>query len=276
MLVSFVVVEYNSLEDIARCVESIRGIGDLQHEIIVSSNSLYPEAEQKRLEEAYPDVRWVFNPRNGGFAYAMNAGLAVARGNLMAITNPDCVFRSGLGEMAAFLAEHPGLGAIAPRIVDSDGVLQDSAREYVTPWRFIKRQAERVLRHKEVVATHGMDYSRVQTADWVIGAFILVTRRAYELTGGLSDDYFMYAEDLDWCTRIRKAGLEICYYPEAEIQYKGTRSARHSGKYLKIFLKSHLLYWRRFGWRASSLPHRRELEAIVGWTRNKLSDVGVK
>lgn len=260
MLVSFVIVEYNSLEDIARCVGSLGAIKDFSYEIIVSSNSLYPEEKRKSLTESWPDVRWVFNERNGGFAYAMNAGLAVASGDVLAITNPDCLFKAGLGRMVDFLLSNPGLGAIAPRIVDADGTLQDSAREYVTPWRFVKRQAERVLRRREVVATHGMDYSRTQTVDWVIGAFIMVTREAYRATGGLSDDYFMYAEDLDWCTRIRQQGLEICYWPEAEIQYKGTRSARHSGKYLKIFVRSHLIYWKKFGWRAKSLPRRRELE----------------
>ena len=86
----------------------------------------------------------------------------------------------------------------------------------------------------------------------------MVSKKAYELTQGMSEDYFMYAEDLDWCTRIRKKGLEIVYYPNAIIEYKGTRSARKSKKYAKIFLKSHITYWKKFGF-LFGYPKRKHL-----------------
>ncbi len=246
MKLSIVVVEYHSVDEIQRCIKGITAsLSDV--EIIISSNSQYDGQTQKKLVADFPQCRWVFNEKNGGFAYAMNRGLEVATGDVLAISNPDCIIKTGIDKMMTFLLEHPDVGAIAPQIVDEEGNIQDSVREYVTVPRFISRQIKRILFRKELILDPNIDYNRLQTVDWAIGAFIMVSRAAYNETKGLCEDYFMYAEDLDWCTRIREAGFEVVYYPDAKIIYKGSRSARKSSFYMKIFLKSHFIYWRRFG-----------------------------
>ena len=125
--------------------------------------------------------------------------------------------------------------------------------------RFIWRQIKRIFLRKDSVLQPHFDYSKIQTVDWLIGAFILVSRTAYKATGGLNSNFFMYAEDIDWCTRIRECGYEIVYFPKVQIKYKGSRSARNSSKYAKIFLKSHIGYWRKYGliW---VLPKRRNIK----------------
>lgn len=245
MKVSLVVIEYYSLDEIGEYIKRLSDYSDI--ELIVSSNSLYSTEEQKNIVLNYPQCQWQFNERNGGFAYAMNRGLSRATGDVLIISNPDCNIQYGLYEMAEFLCMHSEIGAIAPQIVDDDNNIQDSCRPYVTLPSFVMRQIRRIIFKKESVLNKKFDYDAIQTVDWVIGAFIMVTRKAYEKTHGLCDDYFMYAEDLDWCTRIRRSGLEIVYYPAAKVIYKGTRSARSTWKYMKIFLKSHFLYWQRFG-----------------------------
>ena len=75
----------------------------------------------------------------------------------------------------------------------------------------------------------------------------MVSRKAYEATKGLDADLFMYAEDLDWCTRIRQYRLEVVYFPNCSIIYKGTRRARSNSRYAKIFIQSHIKYWKKFG-----------------------------
>ncbi len=244
---SVVIVEYRSLKEIQQCVDSLKSHLGVSTEIIVSSNSCYTEQERTQINQKDESVRWLFNERNGGFAYAMNRGLRVARGQYLAIMNSDCLLESGLEGMAEFLSQHPDVGAIAPQMRDAEGNIQDTARPYVSVPRYIWRQAKRIAGHKTSILSNEMDYRRIQTVDWLIGAFIMVSRKAYEATGGLDDHYFMYAEDLDWCTRIRQQGFEVVYYPKAVITYKGTRRARNNGKYARIFIKSHLRYWRKFG-----------------------------
>lgn len=257
MKISVVVVEYHSLDEISRCISHyLEIIPDA--EIIISSNSEYNHEEQNRILVDFPNCKWCFNDKNGGFAYAMNEGLKIAAGNYLIISNPDCIVKHGIMSMAEFLSEHSEVGAIAPRIVDEKGILQDSCRPYVTPLRFITRQLSRMLLKKEVILEKHFDYSKIQTVDWVIGAFIMVPKKVCEITRGLSTDYFMYSEDLDWCTRIRKAGFEIVYYPKSEIEYKGSRKARNSSKYARIFIKSLFTYWRKFGF-ISIKPKKRLL-----------------
>ena len=245
--VSIVVVEYFSEEDIYKCANSIANNLNVSYEIIVSSNSCYNKEKQQKLTQTDKRVRWIFNAKNGGFAYAMNQGLKVAQGQYLVIMNSDCIIQSDLDGMIEFLQKHEDVGAIAPMIVDAAGNIQDTARQYVSMPRYVSRQIKRVLKHKESVLNSSMNYSQIQTVDWVIGAFIMVSRKAYEATGGLDDNFFMYAEDLDWCTRIRQHGMEVVYYPNSFIIYKGTRRARNNSKYAKIFIRSHLYYWKKFG-----------------------------
>lgn len=258
MKVSIVIVEYNSLDELQRCLESLQRGFSCEVELIASSNSCYGKQKQSEALLLFPQFKWSFNERNGGFAYAMNQGLELATGDYLIIANPDCVFIDKLDEMVRFLQQHPEIGAIAPQIVDASGEIQDSCRHYISVQSFIWRQIRRKLTGKEVLLNTRVDYSKVQTVDWVIGAFIMVSRAVYEKTGGLSDDYFMYAEDMDWCTRIRLAGWEVVYYPKVKIQYKGTRSARKNTGSAKIFINSLRTYWKKFGffW---GYPKRTEL-----------------
>lgn len=256
---SIVIVEYNSIQEIQTCVAALKKHIRVPFEVIVSSNSCYGKEERKKFgKDSDGHVRWLFNARNGGFAYAMNEGLKVAGGRYLAIMNSDCTFCSDIDPMVRFMEQHPEIGAIAPQMKDAKGNIQDTARPYVSLTRYIIRQFKRVLRHKVSILSDTMDYAKVQTVDWLIGAFIMVSRKAYEATGGLDDSYFMYAEDLDWCTRIRQQGFEVVYYPKCIIIYKGTRRARSNSKYAKIFIRSHIRYWNKFGY-FFGYPPRKEI-----------------
>lgn len=255
---SIVIVEYFSVDEILNCVDSITEHTVVSHEIIISSNSCYDSQKQKELLKLKPNIKWSFNEKNGGFAYAMNKGLSIADGEFLVIMNSDCTINSDLSDMVALMESHPEIGAIAPQIRDAEDKIQDTARPYVSLPRFVFRQIDRIMFKKESVLNPKFDYQKVQTVDWVIGAFIMVSRKAYQLTHGLDERFFMYAEDLDWCTRIRKVGLEIVYYPKIVITYKGTRRARTNGTYAKIFFKSHFAYWRTFGF-ISGYPSRKDI-----------------
>lgn len=258
-LLSIVIVEYRSIDEIDTCVRNIEANMDVPYEVIVSSNSCYTEEEKKAINISNSNVRWIYNAENGGFAYAMNEGLKVAKGDYLVIMNSDCIINSGLSEMMSFMETHPEVGALGPQMRDAEGNIQDTARPYVTPYRFFKRQLIRVIGRKVSILNKNMDYSKVQTVDWVIGAFIMVSRSAYEKVGGLDHvSFFMYAEDIDWCTRIHIEGFEVVYFPKVIITYKGTRRARTTMKYAKIFIKSHLAYWRKYGF-IYGYPKRKEI-----------------
>ncbi len=246
--VSIVILEYLSLDEVADCLNSLtEGLDSIRYEIIVSSNSCYNHNEQKLISEKNKGVTWIFNPKNGGFAYGMNNGLRKARGRYLVIANADIKILEGFQKMIAFMDSHPEVGAIGPKMVDISGIIQDNCRPYVNLPRFILRQLRRLNSGEAAIRDKRFDYFSIQTVDWLAGAFIMVSRKAYELTQGLDNSYFMYAEDLDWCTRIRESGYEVVYFPPMKIAYKGSRHARKLNKYSCIFIKSHLKYWSKFG-----------------------------
>ena len=242
-MISCVVIEYNSLDEIRSLKSELNFDAD---ELVISSNSLYSQEEQTSIRKEYSWAKWVFNVKNGGFAYGMNEGLKVATGDVLVVMNPDVKLKSSLQPMIDHLLTHPEVGIIAPKIVDENGTIQDSFRHFVTPWSFFKRQLGWIKNHGEL---HVADMKEPVHGDWVIGAFMMVRRDFYEKVGGLSEDYFMYCEDMDWCKRAHIAGFDVVYYPDVVVEYKGTRAARKSWKYAKIHFQSLFTYWRKFGFR---------------------------
>lgn len=247
-MISFIVIEYNSIEEILKCANQIcECCRAIDYELIISSNSLYSAEKQKQLEQDFPTAIWSFNERNGGFAYGMNQGLAMAKGEYLVIMNPDVQIFGEITTLASFLADHPQVGAVAPQIIGHNGEIQDSCRSFVTPARFFSRQLRRLFTKEVSVRSRDVDYGQIQTVDSVIGAFIMISHKMYDIVGGLDEGYFMYAEDIDWCTRIWQAGYQVVYNPKVQVIYEGSRRARTTWKYAKIFIESHLRYWRKFG-----------------------------
>lgn len=245
-MVSFVVVEYHSQDDIKRFLSSIACSLKFNYEVIVSSNSMYGNDLRPGIRKAFPTAKWIFNDHNGGFAYAMNKGLEIATGDFLVIVNPDVSINMDLSEMITFFKSDDTIGAIAPQILNSENVIQDSFREYVTLSGFFVRNIKRLCLRKSIVLDK-YDASSIQSVDWLIGAFIMIKREVYLKVGGLDDRYFLYCEDMDWCTSIRHAGFDIIYYPRMSIIYEGTRSARRSLQYFRIFVSSLIKYWNKFG-----------------------------
>lgn len=244
--VSFIIVEYHSIDEILICQRSISENlpKDFSYEVLVSSNSVYPTSKQKELRVLYKDLKWIFNEKNGGFAYAMNQGLKAAVGDVLVIMNPDVKLGGGFREMLDYLQQNDKVGIIAPQIKNEDGMVQDSFRNFITPLNFLVRHMKRLIKCEELIVP-----TVATKMDWVIGAFMMMPRKAYEVVQGLDDGYFMYCEDMDICKRMQLNGYSVIYYPNAEIVYEGTRSARKSKKYARIFLQSLFRYWRKFGFK---------------------------
>ena len=107
MSISFVVIEYKSLNDVLKFKETNLSDGD---ELIVSSNSLYSKEKQNSIRKEYSWAKWVFNAKNGGFAYGMNEGLKVAVGDVLVVNTMQA---TGFTKEEYALRHHGGyLGSI--------------------------------------------------------------------------------------------------------------------------------------------------------------------
>lgn len=242
--VSFIIIEYHSLNDIIKCVNSLsKNCTGLKYEVIISSNSQYNIEKQKSLVKTYPEIIWSFNEKNGGFAYGMNRGIEKSRGDFIITQNPDTKFLNGkLLNAIGLLKNNSSIGIIGPQIISEEGQIQDTCRPFLTPYIILKRYYYRKFKHKNLILEKTLDYTKTQYVDWVIGAFMIIPKNVLNTIGGFDEKYFMYVEDMDLCLRTWNAGFKVIYYPELQIEYEGDRkSTIHKIKYLPININKYTI-----------------------------------
>ncbi len=241
-----VIVNYNTRDDLARCLDSIAASdGRYAYDVVVVDNASQDgSAEMVRAE--YPWVRLVVSERNGGYAYANNLGLrllgygaqegASARPRYALLLNPDTILPpDGLDAMIAYVDAHPEIGAAGPRLVRRDGSLDRACRRgFPTPSVSFYHLVglSKLFPRSPRFGRYNMTYldERQETeVDAVVGAFMLMRSEALEQAGLLDESFFMYGEDLDLCYRIKQRGWQIRYYPQVTVLHvKGASSRKNS------------------------------------------------
>lgn len=252
-LISFIIIEYHSVGDILKCVKSIDDkCSHLKHEIIVSSNSMYDKEKQTALLNKYPDLKWVFNEKNGGFAYGMNRGIEVSSGEYIIIQNPDTrILKGDIYEILQNFSKEDTIGIIGPKIINDKGEVQDSCRKFLLPSDIIKRLSKRIINRQNVILEKAIDYGIVQDVNWIIGAFMIIPRKKLYEVGLLNEKFFMYVEDMDLCLRFWEKNYRVVYNPNLVIEYEGDRKSTLKkskflpfsiNKYTKIHVKNYFMF----------------------------------
>jgi GT2 family glycosyltransferase len=201
-------------------------------------------------------VRLLRNTENTGFARANNQAMKVARGRWFLLLNSDTVLTDdSVASLWRRVKDDPTIGVAHCRLVMGDGRLQHTTYRFpgvrlalledFALYKFLS--AER--RGWALLAGY-WDQAEERDVDWVAGAFMLLPREVYEKTGGFSEAYFMYGEDMEWCYRIRQAGWRIRYFPQATIVHLDHQSSaiRWGERRVAICLERQLdIYARRQG-----------------------------
>ncbi len=218
-MLSIIIVSFNARDDLERCLESLRTAAPAHpHEIIVVDNQSTDDSVG--AARRWPDVRIIENPSNIGFAAANNIGIRASCGDLILLLNSDTLVPAGaIDRLIAELTARGDVGVVGPRLVDAGGRPELSFGRMITPlaeWR-----QKRLQRNAAAVA-------RVTRArahpDWVSGACLLVRRSDADAAGLLDERFFLYTEDVDFCSAIRALGRKILFVPEIEVVHLRGRS----------------------------------------------------
>ena len=216
---SAVVVNYNARDHLLECVRSLRA--DSVGEIVVVDNGS-GDGSLEAVAALDGDVVTVSTGGNLGFGSAANRGLAVARGEYVAILNPDVVVESGtLKALAATLDADPGLAAVAPRVDNPDGTLYPSVRAFpsmgdAVGHAFLGFVAPR-NRFSRRYRMLDWDHSHTSDVDWASGTCLMLRAAALGDRGRFDESYFMYVEDVDLCWRLRADGWRVAYEPAGRV-----------------------------------------------------------
>ena len=229
MDLSVVVVTYQSRAHILECIRSLepalRADGERTFTwdcVVVDNDSR--DGGPELVERETPSVRVVRTGGNLGYAKAVNRGLAATTGRHVLVSNPDCVWAPGsISRLVAWLDTHARCGIAAPRIHNTDGSLEYSARSYPTPFAFLFNRyslLSRLFPRNPWTRRYLLldwDHDSPRSVDWVSGAAMLARRDAVTGVGGMDEAFFMFNEDVDWCRRMNLAGWSVDYVPDARV-----------------------------------------------------------
>ena len=238
--VSVVVVTWNALPWVERCLDSVRG-----RDVVVVDNGS-TDGTVALVRERFPDVR-VVEQANRGMGGGNNTGMEVADGRYFFLLNSDAwVTEGSLDRLVAFADGNPEVAVVGPRLLNPDGSLQRSVRGEPTLWRlateylFLRKLAPRSHIFNAFYAG-GFAHDAVVEADWLFGAALFVRRAAVDAVGGFDESFFMFSEEADWLTRFRRAGWTVLFYPDAEVVHVG--GASHGGRLYVENLRSHIRWF---------------------------------
>lgn len=213
---SVVVVNWNGAEYLGACVDSVAGP---EREVLVVDNGSTDESEA-RVRAGRPGLGWIANGANLGFATAANRGLAAARGEFVLFLNPDARANEAAIEAAIeALSGSADAGLVAVAVRDPSGRVTPTVEPF-----FSFLSLSRARWEDRVRAPRG---DRPVEVDWCHGVFFLGRRTDLERWGGFDESYFLYAEDMDLCHRVRAAGAKVLYLPWVFVEHDGNRAGRH-------------------------------------------------
>ncbi len=248
MDVSVLILNYNTCQLTLDCIASVyRSATKYAYEIIVVDNHSTDDSTV-RIPATYPNVVFIANPDNGGFAKGNNIGMKLAQGRYTLLLNSDTIVEPDtLETMVSFMDSHPRAGAAGCKIILPDGSLDKACkRGFPTPSAsfYYAFGLSKLFPDNPKFNGYQLGYlspDECYQVDSLVGAFMLVRREVIEQIGGLDEEFFMYGEDIDWCYRIKEAGWEIHYRGDTFIvHYKGASSRR---KPFKIIYEFHRAMW---------------------------------
>lgn len=222
--VAAIVINRNTREFLRDCLHSI-GSQDFSGviKVWVVDNGSTDGSPQMVLSE-YPDVNLVWNDGNIGYSKACNQAARNTGEDVLFFMNSDVSLRADtVRKVLTHLEGHPEVGIVGPRILNSDGSLQYSCREFPSikdafVHAFLGLFSARntaSARYKKMDWAHDQE----MRVDWVSGCFMAVRRDVFEAVGGFDEDYFMYVEDVDICWRATRAGWAVGYMPSGDVYH---------------------------------------------------------
>ncbi len=261
MKLSIIIVSYNTKDCLQACIQSIVDNATISYEIIVVDNNS-SDGSELYLTTLFHSINWINTGYNAGFSRANNKGLKAAKGEYVMLLNPDTVVKSGFFEdLLNFYVTNDStlnLGLLGCRIKTIDGkellvgsrngfpsvkkilLYNPFVYKFNTSLKFIKLPEY----NPEVMHLHN------HPIDYLSGACLLIKRDKIE-QGNLymDEDFFLYAEDVEWCYRIKKQGYTNYFCAEAEVYHinSGSTDSMMETKFLQIMLSKLLLIYKCYG-----------------------------
>jgi GT2 family glycosyltransferase len=209
-----VVLSWNGREDTLRCLESLARVGSSDLGIVCVDNGS-TDGSPRAVRERFPEVALIEAGANLGYCAGNNLGVRYALehgASWVALVNNDATVGADVIEGFERAArERPRAGILAGKVYFAD--------RPETIW-FAGQRVSELLgyagRPRGYRRRDARRYSRVARTGRAVGALMAISREAIDAVGLLDEDLFAYVEDVDWALRVREAGFEVIFAPDAQ------------------------------------------------------------
>jgi GT2 family glycosyltransferase len=223
MDLSIIIINYKSAGLLADCLRTVyEQTVSISFEVIVVDNFSNDDSE-RQLTQVFPNIRWIQMQYNAGFARANNAGIRASAGNAVLLLNPDTLITDGAIENCYRALQSSPYVAAGVQLLNTDGTPQISGNyamrgglNYLLPLPYLGNFIKRLGNVFKVSKPNVPNASDTVEVDWINGAFLMVKRTAIEKAGLLNEDFFLYAEEAEWCSRIKKTG-RLCIFGQYKV-----------------------------------------------------------
>lgn len=223
MSLSIIIVNYKSASLVIDCLRSIFDQNSvLQFELIVVDNDSKDNSNEK-IKELFPQVTYLEMNYNSGFARANNEAIRRSSGDTVLLLNADTIIENNAIEKCYEEFINSTFIACGVQLLNPDGTPQISGNyamkgglNYLLPLPFLGNILKFIAAVFKTRKPSVAEASGIVEVDWINGAFLMVKRSAIDVAGLMDEDFFLYAEETEWCSRLRKAG-KLCIYGDINV-----------------------------------------------------------
>jgi GT2 family glycosyltransferase len=246
-LVSFVVVNRNTAALLIRCLNHIfqSRLPQIPQVIVVDNGSTDDSVAQVR--SSYPDAEIIEAGRNLGFAAANNRAFAISRGKFIMLVNTDAMLEPECaGRLLDLMKADPRVGMAGPQLLNDDGSPQTSFESVPTlATETLNRSLLKRLFPKRYPGKR-VHLDCCTQVDALIGAVMMIRRKAVDEIGGFDEDYFFFLEETDLAVRMRRAGWKVMHDPTTNaVHLQGATAKTYRADARIEFYRSRYLFFRK-------------------------------
>jgi len=265
--VSIVIVTWNALPLLRRCLPSVVATDYSDVEILLADNAS-TDGSAEWVAEAYPFIRIVRHPENWGFCKGNNEAIPQAKGKYIVLLNNDVsVPPDWLRPLVHLMESDPTVGAVQPKLLQYANrerfEYAGAAGGFLDAYGYPFTRGRLFFTLEE---DHGQ-YDDARAVFWATGAALMLRTSALEEVGLLDEQFFMHMEEIDLCWRMQRQGYRVMVEPESYVFHIGGGSLpRHDVRKMYYNFRNSLLLlyknlppgtWRRV------LPVRVLLDAVA-------------
>jgi GT2 family glycosyltransferase len=216
--ISIIIINYKCCQLVVDCIQSIyKQNSTFSYEIIVVDNNS-EDGSREKITSLFPDVMWIDMNYNSGFARANNEGIRQSTGEVVLLLNPDTIVEDDAINKCYYNFAHSDYAACGIQILNPDNTPQVSGLYAVQGGLNFLLQLPYAGSLLKFIG-NSLKFSKPNVpvaiglveVDWINGAFLMVKRTSVEKAGLLDEDFFLYAEETEWCSRLKKTG-KLCIY----------------------------------------------------------------